>query len=68
MKAIARKNAKRLSEGKTSAFHVRGRAVDFEEVVRYWERKGISIEEIAAQRSASATPTDVKCLTPVFQE
>ena len=65
MKAIVRKRAKRLSEGKASAFHVRGRPVDFEEVIRYWGRKGISIEDIVAQRAASATPVDVDCLTPL---
>ena len=68
MKAIVRKRAKRLNESKVSLFHVRGKAVDFEEVVRYWERKGISIEDVATQRDASATPVDVRCLTPAASQ
>ena len=64
MKAIVRKRAERLKGGKTSAFLVRGRAIEFEEVARYWGRKGVSIEDIEPRRDGSATPMDVKCLTP----
>ena len=66
MKVVIRKRAERLSVGKKSVFHVRGRAVNFEEVVRYWRRKGISIEDIAAQSDDSTTPTGVECLAPII--
>ena len=66
MKAIVRKRSERLNVGEASQCRVRGRAIGLEEVVRYWGRKGISIEDIAAQRSASATPVDVEVFTPVI--
>ena len=65
MRAIARKQKQRRDGGKDSSFRVRGRSVDYETVVHYWQRKRMNIEDVIAQRSASATPEAIECLTPV---
>ena len=67
MRAVIRKTACRATEGKDSTFYIRGKTVDFENVVRYWQRKGVfSIDEIIARREASKTPEAVECYTPVL--
>ena len=66
MRAIMRKRAQRMNDGKASAFRVRGKPVDLQDVVRYWARRGVSIEDITAWRNASATPPEVICLTPLI--
>ena len=67
MRAVIRKTACRATKGKDSTFYIRGKTVDFENVVRYWQRKGVfSIDEIIARREASKTPEAVECYTPVL--
>ena len=65
MRAIVRKNKQRAEQGKRSNFRVRKRHLNFAEVVRYWERKGVTIDEVIARSTASPTPEAVECFTPV---
>lgn len=65
MRAIVRKNKQCSSQGKRSSFRIRGRPVEFEDVLRYWERKGLSIGDVVAQRTQTLTPEAVLCLTPL---
>ena len=65
MRAIVRKTKARLDQGKRSKIHVRGKAIGDEEVIRYWRRKGISIDEVITHRTASVTPEAVEIVTPV---
>ena len=65
MRAIVRKNQQRANQGKRSIIHVRGRHRDFAEVVDYWARKGISIDDIVARQKASPTPEAVVFSTPI---
>lgn len=64
MRAIVRRNFNRVAKGKSLAFHIRGKVVDFGEVVRYWERKRVSIDEVIAQRAISRSP-GIECVTPI---
>ena len=63
MRAVVRKRKQLGDQGKASTFRVRGRLVDYKDVVRYWERKGVRIEDVIAQRSGSTTPDAVECFT-----
>ena len=65
MKAIVRKTVERTAVGKASTFNVRGKVVDSEEAIRYWERKNKSIAEVLTRRPTSKTPEAVRCLTPL---
>lgn len=65
MRAIVRKNKQRAEQGKRSNFRVRKRQLNFAEVVRYWERKGVTIDEVIARSTASPTPEAIECFTPV---
>lgn len=65
MRAVVRKNKQRADQGKGSIIRIRGQLRDFAEVVRYWNRRGISIDDIIARRTASPTPEAVECFTPV---
>ncbi len=65
MRAIVRKNKKRSDQGKGSIIRVRGQLRDFAEVVRYLDRKGVSIDNIIARQTASPTPEAVELFTPV---
>ena len=65
MRAIARKTKVRLDQGKQSEVRVRDKAIDDEEVMRYWRRKGRSISDVIAHRNASVTPEAVEVVTPV---
>lgn len=64
MRAILRKNKQRADQGKGSIIRVRGQLRDFAEVVRYWHRKGVTIDEIIARQTASPTPEAVELSTP----
>ena len=64
MRAIVRKTKQRENQGKGSIIHVRGRRRNFAEVLHYWERKGVSIDEIIARQRASPTPDAVVFSTP----
>ena len=65
MKAIVRKIKERLDQGKQSEIRVRGRVIDYGEAIRYWRRKGESIDDVIAHRMASATPEAVEITTPL---
>ena len=65
MRAIVRKNKQRAEQGKRSNFRVRKRQLNFAEVARYWERKGVTIDEVIARSTASPTPEAIECFTPV---
>ncbi|KAL2037648.1 hypothetical protein N7G274_009593 [Stereocaulon virgatum] len=65
MRAIVRKQRRRAAQGKQSLFRIRGRTIDYESVIRYWKRKGISIEESIAQPRECATPEALECVTPI---
>ena len=65
MRAIVRKQKQRADLGKRCILRVRGRPMDFAEVVRYWHRKGVSVDDVISRRTASPTPEAVECFTPV---
>ena len=65
MKAVVRKHLSRALSGKASSFIVRGRQIDYSDVLRYWERKNEQIEDVILQRAASKTPEAVRCFTPI---
>lgn len=65
MKAMVRKHKQRQNEGKESVFLVRGKTFTYKDLVRYWERKRLTVDDIVAQRSFSKTPEAVRCVTPV---
>lgn len=65
MRAIVRKYKQREAQGKGSTIRVRKQQRNFGDVVRYWERKGVSIDDIIARQTASPTPEAVKFSTPV---
>ena len=65
MRAIVRKNKQRADQGKRSHFRVRKRDLDFSEVVRYWKRRGVTVDEVIARSIASPTPETVECFTVV---
>ena len=65
MRAIVRKNRYRAQMGKASTFKIRRKTLDFTEVVRYWERKGIKIDDVVISRDTSKTPEMIECLTPL---
>ena len=65
MRAIVRKNKQRAEQGKRSNFRVRKRDMDFAEVVRYWKRRGVTVDEVIARSIASPTPETVECFTVV---
>ena len=65
MRAIVRKHKQRADQGRGSTIHVRGQIRTIVEAFRYWERKGVSIDEIIARKTASPTPEAVKFFTPV---
>lgn len=65
MRAVVRKHKERSSQGKHSIIRIRGQTRDFAEVIRYWKRKGVSIDDMVARQTASPTPEAVECFTPV---
>lgn len=65
LRAIVRKDKQRRDLGKRSSFYVRGEVVKHQDVLRYWERKRTTIEDVIAQRGSSVTPEAVRCVTPV---
>lgn len=64
MRAIVRKHKQRVDQGKGSIIRVRGQLRGFAEVVRYWDRKGVSIDDIIARQTVSPTPEAVEIFTP----
>ena len=66
MRVAVRKIADRVAEGKSSNIYIRGRNIDYQNVVRSGKRKGLDFADVLALRSMSKTPDDVKCLTPLL--
>ena len=64
-RAIVRKRQQRSLAGKSSAFQINGGEIDFRRIQSYYERKGLSIDDIVAQRASTKTPPTVRCWTPV---
>lgn len=65
MRAVVRKYKQRLRRGMRTEVRIRGHLVEYQDVVRYWQRKGRSPDEISIRRRASMTPEAVECFTPV---
>lgn len=65
MRAVVRKRHERANQGKASKIRIRDQNVDFSEVARYWHRKGFSVDDVIARRTASPTPEAVELFTPV---
>ncbi|KAL8826504.1 MAG: hypothetical protein Q9191_003757 [Dirinaria sp. TL-2023a] len=65
MSAVARKFAERKAISKPSIFRIRGQDVDYAEMVRYFGRRRITIEDVMAQRQTSSTPEAVMCFIPL---
>ena len=65
MRALVQENYHRMAKGRFSSFHIRGKKVDFGKVVRYWERKNLSIDQVVDQRGMSKTPEGLRCMTPL---
>ena len=65
MRAIVRKHKQRADQGKDSIIQIRGQIRTIVEAFRYWERKGVSIDDIIARQTASPTPEAVMLSTPV---
>ena len=61
MRTIAYKQKQRATVGKTSAFRIRGRPVDMNDVERYIKRKAVKSEGIEVVVS---TPPAIECFTP----
>ena len=65
MKAAVRKYGQRANQRKASAWQIRGRHTDYQEMARYFARKHISIMDVMTQQKRSPTPEEVVCLTPL---
>lgn len=66
MKAIVRKQKDRSYQGRSPIFRVRGQPIEYRDVVRYWKRKQMSIDDVLALcNSRKATPEALECTTPV---
>lgn len=65
MRAAVRKIKEREYSGKASALRIRGSTIQYAELVRYFSRKHMTIEDVLALRRSSLTPEVVECLTPV---
>ena len=59
MRAIVRKTKALGSQGRSATFHVRGRPVDYKDVVNYFKRKDLRPEDVITQRTGSKTPEAV---------
>ena len=66
MRAMARKGTERMRIGRVSTFRARDRTVQYKDVVRYWKRRGLSMEDVLTQiTSREPTPEGLEVLTPV---
>lgn len=61
MRAVVRKKTQLADGWKLVKFRIRGQSVDYNDVIRYWDRKGMRIEDVIAQRDGSKTPDTVDC-------
>src|SRR5271163_495074 len=66
MRMVANLYLRRKAQGKESAFRIRGRDVDIDEIRRYFRRKGVRRLEMLSIDSAAPLPlsTDIICFTP----
>lgn len=62
--AILRMKAQRDAVGINSAFRVRGKPVNNEDVLRYFRRKGMPNPEAVLRASEISYPPTIECLTP----
>lgn len=66
MKAIVRKEHQRVKQGKLAPrYRIRRQVVHYRDVIRYYEKKKLSIDDVVAQRKMSATPETLEVITPV---
>ena len=65
MRAIVRKTKTLGSQGKSATFRVRGRLVDYKDVVSYFKRKNVRLEDVITRRTGSKTPEAVDCFMTV---
>lgn len=65
LRAVVRKYIQRARQGKDTACRVRGKAIHYQEIVRYFRRKGMSIEDVIDPQRTSPTPETVTCYTPI---
>ena len=59
MRAIVRKTKTLGSKGRSATFRVRGRPVDYKNVVSYFKRKNVRLEDVITQTTRSKTPEAV---------
>ena len=55
MRTAARRYQQQLSEGDCLIVHVHGKAIEYREVIRYWKRKGVSIDDLNGRKTKVAT-------------
>lgn len=70
MRALYRKTKRRDRDGKETVATVRGRRVQLDTALHYFERKGIRLSDLDQESGASqvpSTPPDIRCYTPVSQ-
>ena len=65
MRAALQKYKNRADQGKKSFIRIRGQSVQYAEIISYFKRKHVGIEDVIAQRHSSTTPGVVECLTPL---
>ena len=66
MKAIVRKEKQRSAIGKQSNFRIHGRDVKYTDVLQYWKRKRLSVDDVLTLCCArETTPESLQCYTPV---
>ena len=65
IRAIDHKNKQEAEQGERSHFCVRKRDSNFSEVVRYWKRRGVTVDEFIARSTALSRPETVECSTDV---
>ena len=65
MRAIVHKTKTLGSQGRSATFRVRGRHVDYKDVISYFKRKNVRLEDVIAQRTGSKTPEAVDYLITV---
>ena len=65
MRAIVRKEKSRRLQGKVSKYRTRGQPIEYNDAVRYWKRKKMTVQDVLAQcGSRETTPEALECFTP----
>ena len=65
MRAIMRKKKDLGNQGKLASFSVRGRPVDHKDVVSYFKRKKVQLEDVITEGTGSKTPEAVECFITI---